>query len=103
MFKLRDSIRTWLGIYDIQQDISHINYEFNCCIDALVFKIHEETKTTNLILARLVAKLDPLYGKPENDPERKAASDKLSNEVIAKLRAEHAVRDHYHYTPEKDS
>jgi hypothetical protein len=99
----QDSIRTWRRIYDIQQDINQLKNEFSRHSNVITSKLTEESKITNLILARLVAKLDPLYAKSEDDPVRKAASDKLSDEVIAKLRAEHAVRDHCHYTPEKDS
>lgn len=42
----------------------------------------------NAALARIIAKLDPLYDADELDPSRKAASDAISARIIAKLNGE---------------
>lgn len=48
-----------------------------------------QNKVTNLAVARIVAKIDPQYGRSDFDPERRKESDELSNEIIRKLIVEH--------------
>lgn len=43
-------------------------------------------------LARIIAKVDPMYGTPEDDPERVAASKRLGMETEARLKAEALAR-----------
>ena len=51
--------------------------------------------THNHGLAMIIAKLNPLFHIPEDDPRRKADSDKIGDEVIKKLEAEFkAQRQH---------
>lgn len=57
-------------------------------VDSLIIAYN----TLALANARLIAKLDPLYGIPEDDPARKAASDELGKAIIAKLKAEDVAR-----------
>ena len=57
-------------------------------------------------LGRIIAKLDPMYGKPETKPwkddpaamqawaDRKAESDRLAEEAIKRLEAEDWARKH---------
>lgn len=45
-------------------------------------------------LGRIIAKLDPMYGKPEIDPARKTESDRLGEEAIARLIADSMARRH---------
>ena len=45
-------------------------------------------------LGRVIAKLDPMYGKSEHDPARKAESDRLGEEIIKRLIADNAARKH---------
>jgi hypothetical protein len=58
-------------------------------LHAEVIALKGQIIAANRGMGRLLAKLDPLYGKDELDPDRRAASDKLSNEIIKKLIAEH--------------
>lgn len=45
----------------------------------------------NRAMGRLIAKLDPEYGRSEFDPQRKRESDELSDQIIRKMIAEHTV------------
>lgn len=54
--------------------------------------IRTKLDVNNLALGRVIAKIDPAFVTPEDDPVRKAASDAAGNEVIKKLLGEH------HYT-----
>lgn len=53
--------------------------------------VRSQVSITNLAMGRIIAKIDPTYITPEDDPARKAASDALGEEVIRKLKGE----DHY--------
>lgn len=50
--------------------------------------IRSQVSVTNLAIGRVIAKIDPAYIIPEDDPTRKAASDALGEEVIRKLMGE---------------
>ena len=90
---LRNRIRNWLGldqdtnqilslrssIYSLRTDISHLRNDTNAYFNGV---------------ARLLTKLDPTYGQSVFDPTRKAASDKLAEQVITKLKAEDLARRH---------
>lgn len=52
-------------------------------------KIEGQIIAANRGMGRLISKLDPMYGRDELDPARKAESDKLGEEIIRKLIAEH--------------
>lgn len=45
-------------------------------------------------VAHLIAKSNAFFAKDELDPERKADSDKLAEDVIKRLKAEQMARDH---------
>lgn len=46
----------------------------------------------NATLARLLAKLDPMFAQPElNNPARKAESDRIAKSVEKRLKAEQAI------------
>ena len=88
---IRNAIRRWLGLHDL--DIT-IEGEFDAMrvrhirqmaeLEALALQI----KINNVALARLVNKIDPLYAMPEDDPARRAESDRLAEETIRRLRGE---------------
>lgn len=42
-------------------------------------------------MARLIAKLDPGYGRDELDPKVRAESDKLGDDIIRRLIGEHVA------------
>ena len=56
--------------------------------DATLRRFTASTKPLTLSIARLIAKIDPLYAVDESDPIRRAASDKLGDDVIRKLLAD---------------
>lgn len=61
-------------------------------IDNRLGDIEHNTRVSHDGLGRVLAKLDSLYGIPEDDPRRKAASDALGNDIIRKLKDEDAAR-----------
>lgn len=54
--------------------------------------VRTQVSVTNLAIGRVIAKIDPAFVTPEDDPVRKAASDAAGKAVIRKLLGEH------HYT-----
>lgn len=90
-------LRTILRIPHIQQDLQQLVIENQ----AIGTQLREIRKTLNTIgpgLGRVIAKLDPQYGRSEFDPARKAESDKLAEETIKRLEAEAAARAPYNKT-----
>ena len=53
--------------------------------------IFTQGKVTNLAVARIIAKLDPEYGRSEFDAQRKRESDILGDQIICKLLSEHRL------------
>lgn len=47
----------------------------------------------NRALSRIIGKIDPHFAEDESSPERKAASDKLTEQVIRKLVGEHLANN----------
>lgn len=93
--KLRDQIRNWLGITELLDDSK----------DQRQRMLRTESKLNNLQttmnavvtpgIARLIAKVDAVYGTSEFDPKRKAESDKLGEETLRRLEAEAKARAPY--------
>jgi len=96
---LRTWIQEWLGIAGLHRNVAYQS----AFMKGELSRLTDGLQVHNLALGRIIAKLDPLFGVPEDDPARKAASNKLSNDIIAKLKAEQSVRDYYGYTPPKDA
>lgn len=44
-------------------------------------------------IGRVIAKIDPMYGRDELDPKRRAESDAIGEAVMKKLLAEHNARN----------
>lgn len=94
---MKNWLRKWLGTSDLQDAIDNltrhsINLQADIrSLDSRISILNGNVPVHNNAIARLIAKLDPLYGIPEDDPERKAASDKLSAQIINKLYADHAA------------
>lgn len=87
-------VRRWLGL---EQDFATLARMIADNADKLkvIEKNINRTVVTSQAVGRLVARLDPNYAKTELDnPERKAESDRLGEEVIAKLEAEDRARRH---------
>lgn len=91
---IRDFINRWLG-----QEPDH------SATDAILGSLHmlhhkvamlnadlAAIDLHNRALARIIAKLDPLYGVPEDDPLRRKESDAISARAKAQLYTEAAVQ-----------
>lgn len=59
--------------------------------DRKIIDVLTEISIMNRALGRVIAKVEPLFATPEDDPTRKAASDAAGQAVIDKLRGE----DHF--------
>lgn len=62
---------------------------------AALKSLKSEIQIHNRSLARVIAKLDPMFGEDEISPERKAASDKLTEQVMRKLIGEHLASNQH--------
>jgi hypothetical protein len=49
---------------------------------------------TNQGVGHLIAKIDPHMARSEHDPKVKSESDKIGEDVIARLRGEQLARQH---------
>lgn len=61
--------------------------------ETLKRRLEQEKSLQALALAnaRLITKLEPIYGIPETDPKRRAESDAISDAVIKRLLSEHKL------------
>lgn len=75
------------GTYD--QIVSLNNYITG--LRGEISAMRTEIKVSNRALGRVIAKIDPIFLVPEDDPVRKAASDAAGDAVIAKLLGEHIM------------
>lgn len=87
-------IRRKLRLYEIQEDQTFLSDKLDALAAAIDRKTTQET-ARNLALGRIIAKLDPAYGRSEFDNVRKAESDRLGQEALDKLLGEaQALRKH---------
>lgn len=99
---LRGKLRELLGLdedrnakdYDLAS-LSEDIHDVNTAINALGRSIH----IYEAALGRIIAKLDPMFGKPEvpgsvECDKRKAESDRLASEDINRFYAEERARKH---------
>jgi uncharacterized small protein (DUF1192 family) len=86
-------IKNILGITDLERQIAMLETE----IEDLTEKVSaalDHYETQGLALGRIIAKLDPNYGRdPISDRDLIAESDAIGNEVIKRLRAEQQAID----------
>lgn len=83
MNRTRDWIRRWLGIDGLRYEIGEVQRG-----------IKNLAIANRLGIGQIIAKIDPMFGKPEIDADRKAESDKLSQEAIARILADDMARKH---------
>lgn len=91
---IQSRIRCWLGITDLHDRIGYLDNKLmhaQHCID----KTQTVVSTIAPGLGRVIAKLDAKYAEPELDPKRRAESDKLAEETLRRLHAEHLARAPY--------
>lgn len=98
---IRDSIQSWLGITDSFGYIKKLNSDFDEFyrdqrdIKADIVKMKSELVIHNQALARIIAKLDPIYPQSEISPERRAASYEIALRVMNKLYSETTISRQY--------
>jgi len=85
--------QNWLGISEIAVGVADIQL-FQLGLADQQEKIREDLGAILPGLGRVIAKLDPMYGRDELDPERIAESDAIGEAVIERLKDEHAARMH---------
>ena len=90
-------IRRWLGITEIDEDIHElVNEIVNEIVNLrrdIRLRADSEAGLFNGV-ARLIAKLDPIYGQSEFNPARIDASKELEKQIISKLIAEAKIQQH---------
>lgn len=92
-------MKAWLRRYlGHDQLIAHL-MDLDSFIRAQSRKQLELNGIHTAALGRIVARLEPLFAVPEDDPARKKASDELGEKVIEKLKAEQAVLEKYGHKP----
>lgn len=84
---MKHTIRKWLGL-DATDTILLVMRNQQLDIANDVHTINRNVYIIHQALGRIIAKLDPMYAINEFDPQRKAASDKIGEEVIKRLKAE---------------
>lgn len=85
-------IRRWLGLdrlATIEAQLSTAQAQI-ATLGAVITNLRTAVEVQNLAAGRIIAKLDPAFVTPHDDPARKAESDRLGEEVIRRIKAEHA-------------
>jgi hypothetical protein len=54
--------------------------------------LRRDLQSANMGIGRILAKIDPLYGTPEDDPSRRTASNQLAEDTIKRLKGEDQAR-----------
>jgi uncharacterized small protein (DUF1192 family) len=88
---LQERIQTWLGINDLRQRIKSLE----STIERLNTTHNQYRQVTNRAFGRIIAKVDPIYGKDELSKERIAESDRIGEEVMRRLLSEHVESNKY--------
>lgn len=83
-----------LGTYDVDERLKAIEMQMHQ-YKGLISGIRLNSGAQNMALGRIIAKLDPNYGIPEDDKARRAASDMLGEQVIKKLEGEFKASNKY--------
>jgi hypothetical protein len=63
-------------------------------VEASLFSARKELRVATEALGKILSALQPMFARSEFDPERRAESDKLGQEVIERLIAEDWARKH---------
>ena len=92
-----DWLKRQLGVYELLSEIAATK-RAALEIRELGRDLHDARLKLDIqsrAMGRIISKLDPIYRISEHDPARKAESDKIADEVIAKLYAEHAASNRF--------
>jgi hypothetical protein len=92
------SLRMWLhqylGITEIQEDQGMLHDELRS-LERVQARVLGQVSSLTPGIGRIIAKLEPGWTVAENDPARKAESDRLADETIRRLEAEAKAREPY--------
>ncbi len=94
---MRNMLRRWLNIDDIIKEQVHQGLTLSN-IETNLRRLNTNVMVQTNAVGHAVAKLDPNLARSDLDPDKQAESKALGKEIIKKLQAEQAVRDHYGYT-----
>ena len=90
--RFRDRIREFLGLDVINDEIGALHGRLSA-LDSTLKRMKNVATANSVALGRVLAR-DPANTVDELDPMRKAESDRLGREAIARLQAEDAARRH---------
>lgn len=79
--------RKLMGTEDIYDQLVALN-NYISGLRGEIGVVRTQVSVTNRAVARVIAKIDPTFVTPEDDPVRKAASDAAGEAVIKKLLGE---------------
>ena len=68
---MKNWLRNYLGINEIMEDLRTVRYA-NDILSVTLKELFIHQRATSSGVSRIIAKLDPMYGKPEIDPTCKA-------------------------------
>lgn len=91
---MKEWLRRLLGTEDIDERLKAIEMQMHQ-YKGLISGMRLNSGTQNMALGRIIAKLDPNYGIPEDDKARRSASDLLGQQVITKLEGEFKASNKY--------
>lgn len=72
---------------DVDSKVRHLHDKIDY-LDSRISELKAATAIHNIALARIIAKLDPLYGVNELDSKRVADSNLLGQTVLEKIKTE---------------
>lgn len=76
-----------IGTEDIYNQVSYLQ-AYITGLRGEIGAVRSQLSVQNRALGKILAKIDPTFLTPEDDPVRKAASDALGDAVIRKLEGE---------------
>lgn len=88
---MKDRIRRWLGIEQLYIELTSIQGPL-VLQQRLTAEANTKLSAIGPGLGRVIAKLDPMFGRDELDPTRKAESDKLGSDVMKHLTGDYLAR-----------
>lgn len=88
---IKHAIRKWLGVDEILTELRILNSGVFSTANKVV-SLDKNVRIQTDALGRIIAKIDSAYAGSELTLERKTESDKLGDDVIAKLMAEDRAR-----------
>lgn len=92
---MRTWIRQFLGITDFEDEVRGSLRRVHETLESVAgtsAHLPPQIEVALQAMGRIIAKIDPMYGRAEDDPARVADSARLGEEVINRLMAENTIR-----------